>query len=477
MIRVGRRQFLVGAGGALMAIPALEGLVPKAARADAGAPPFLLTYFQPMGICQDLGGGGFPESFWPVSGPGAISAASLAADEAAGRTVGVLKGFASQVSLVRRVHCLRTDGGTSHNSGSAQVLTGSGFVNTLVEGEFNSGNEYHRSKALSEDFTQRVARDIGGNRFIAVTAGPLGDPVGYAINTRENLGQIQGNSMNAEYGPKNLYNRLFPTSSSSAQQLLRQSANDRVRDDLVSLSKSSRLSAEDKKRLEQHTEAVRQIELRLACSSPPETLTGAANNVGDLEDWSRYEERAKLANKLAAIAVNCGATQVMQVFGTSCHYGKHTDMFEQGTPEYDNGAPLTIHDYSHRMDNAFKTTLPRYDRWHMRRFAEILHDLGPEGFNILDNGLALFHTDIATGNHECNNIPFIVAGTAGGRIRTGQYIDANTTNNKVLATLGAALGLRDGGAPISQFGGKTHDSGEVAGGHLEALKGAAFPTS
>ncbi len=481
MIRIGRRNFLMGAGGAVMAIPALEGLVPRAARADGNGTPFLLTYLQIMGVCQDIGGARFPESFWPTGAPGAITKETLSADAAAGRSVGQLKDFADKISLVKRVHCVRVENGsTSHNSGAAQVLTGSGFYNKLVSGDFNSGNTFHHSKALSEDITQRVAREIGGGRYLGVQTAPTADEVGYAINTNANLGQAQSSSMNAESGPRALYERLFPVVSSSPQELLRKSVNDRVRDDLLALAKSPRLSSDDKKRLEQHTESVRQVELRMACGSPDPALRNQAHSFGDdngwYSNWDTYEERAKLCNKLSVIAVNCGASQVVQIFAINSLMGKRTDMFDPGSQKYNNGMNLSIHQNSHRADGDHKENLPRNDRWHMRRFAEILQDLGPSGFNILDNGVAMFHTDIATGDHECSDIPFILAGTAGGRLKMGRYIDANTTNNKLLATVGAALGLKDGGAPITQFGGKKEDGGTVPGGYIDALQGSNFPT-
>ena len=479
MIRIGRRNFLLGTGGAVMAIPALEGLVPRAARAEGNATPFLLTYLQIMGVCQDVGWG-FQERFWPTGGPGDISVASLASDAAAGRSVGQLKDFADKISLVRRVHCVRVEGGTSHNSGAAQVLTGSGLYNKLVSGDFDSGNSFHHSKALSEDITQRVAREIGGGRYLGVQTAPTADEVGYAINTNANLGQAQGSSMNAEYGPRNLYERLFPAVSSSPQELLRQSVNDRVRSDLLSLAKSPRLSADDKRRLEQHTESVRLIELRMACALPDPALGNRAHSFGNESDgysnWDTYEERAKLCNKLSVIAVNCGASQVVQIFAINSLRGKRTDMFEPGSSKYDGGMNNSMHQNSHRNDAEFVDNLSRNDRWHMRRFAEILQDLGPSGFNILDNGVTMFHTDIATGDHQCSDIPFILAGTAGGRLKMGKYIDANTTNNKLLATVGAALGLKDNGAPITQFGGKKDDGGTVPGGYIEALKDSKFPT-
>ena len=205
----------------------------------------------------------------------------------------------------------------------------------------------------------------------------------------------------------------------------------------------------------------------------------AGRTVGVLKDFA---DKVSLVKRVHCLRVeggtshNSGATQVMQVFGLSCHLGKQTDMFDVGSQKYNNGMSASVHDNSHRVDGEYQDNLPRYDKWHMRRFVEILRDLGPSGFNILDNGVAMFHTNIATGNHECSDIPFILAGTAGGRLKPGQYIDANTTNNKLLATVGAALGLKDGGAPITQFGGKKEDGGTVPGGYIDALKGSNFPT-
>ena len=58
--RIGRRQFLVGRGGALVAIPFLGALLPRGAKAQAPNPKFLVTMMSQHG-------GVWPEYMYPSS--------------------------------------------------------------------------------------------------------------------------------------------------------------------------------------------------------------------------------------------------------------------------------------------------------------------------------------------------------------------------------------------------------------------------
>jgi len=68
---------------------------------------------------------------------------------------------------------------------------------------------------------------------------------------------------------------------------------------------------------------------------------------------------------------------------------------------------------------------------------------------LLDQCAILFTTEVQEGrNHLTDNIPMIVAGRAGGALRTGQHIHAaGESTSKVHLTLLEALGV-----PVTSFG-------------------------
>jgi hypothetical protein len=64
---------------------------------------------------------------------------------------------------------------------------------------------------------------------------------------------------------------------------------------------------------------------------------------------------------------------------------------------------------------------------------------------LLDNSAVVFVSSFGhAGGHSPTNVPFIVAGKAGGALRPGQFLDYSTSHpphNRVLLTLAKAFGL------------------------------------
>jgi hypothetical protein len=82
---------------------------------------------------------------------------------------------------------------------------------------------------------------------------------------------------------------------------------------------------------------------------------------------------------------------------------------------------------------------------------------------LLDYGLSVYVNDVANKFHDYDNVPYLLAGRAGGAVRSGQYLDlGGVTNNKILNTIGAALGLTNAaGAPLDDFGDEELERGTV----------------
>jgi hypothetical protein len=63
--------------------------------------------------------------------------------------------------------------------------------------------------------------------------------------------------------------------------------------------------------------------------------------------------------------------------------------------------------------------------------------------------------------HSINNLPYVLAGSADGYLRTGAYVDAgDQPHNKLLNTLATAVGLRkQDGSPVDDFGDQSLERG------------------
>jgi hypothetical protein len=88
----------------------------------------------------------------------------------------------------------------------------------------------------------------------------------------------------------------------------------------------------------------------------------------------------------------------------------------------------------------------------------------PNGSPLLDCGVAAWYNDIATGPpHGTTNVPWVLAGSAGGRLRQGQYIEVGGSRpnlSQLHNTIGAAVGMTNAsGAPLDDFGDPSLPSG------------------
>ncbi len=191
---------------------------------------------------------------------------------------------------------------------------------------------------------------------------------------------------------------------------------------------------------------------RRAAAGPP----GGRSSLKRPESSPRIPPRAN-ANRVATLQIGTGNDQ---------------------TRYYVNGQlQNTFHRISHRIDSDGSEGTPiadadllhhEIDKIFAGMFLHLLDRLesypGPSGGTLLDDTVAVWTNDLANGPpHSYNNVPQVVAGKAGGFLRTGQYIDAgDVTHNKFLSTLISAAGVRqDGGDYYDSFGDPSLERGVI----------------
>ena len=499
--RIGRRLFLAGAGGSLVAVPMLESLAPRRARASDGALPFLIVFQQLFGVQQQARFGGphssEPEGFWPdldvSSGMAALSDGSLPDVGVSDRALHELRGLEPHLAILRGVR-MQEITANHHETRRAQLLTGSAHnyerPDPLSDHHMNA---WGRNESL--DF--KLARELDGSRPIL-----CGKNNGtFQISYDQTLA-----SPSETRNPLTVYDTLFRTSTATAHEQLRRSlATDAVAAELSSLRADTRLSSEDRLKLERHFDALREVEVRLTCMVPELGTPGLANLARSLEDvptrlddgsifgagprWQDrlYPEESTLAfMELLALGASCNAFRAA-TFAAEGYLFSNTDIFPEGG-ERERGFSAGYHGISHRTlspevgvgewSGAGVNEHHRVDRWYARKFrflVERLRELGA-----LDQGVCVFTNEIATGAHDAVDVPFVLAGNCGGRLRTGFFADLHgpgapdvnrlVPNNRLLNTIGAAMGLRSAdGQPLHDFGGIREDGSVDEGGFVEPL--------
>jgi hypothetical protein len=256
-----------------------------------------------------------------------------------------------------------------------------------------------------------------------------------------------------------------------------QSVNDLVRDHMTSLMNSPKLSAADRQRLQLHFDSIQDLSSNLSCNLTEDqeaNLDGASagydSNIGD-----EFMSALRTHMDIAVLAVACGYTRsvAMQVGSGNDGSGRYTNLA--------NGEVMENYHYlSHRRlsHDSSGSIIPDSDLLHHyvdRHFAQAFNYLldrlseyvVPTGENLLDCGVSVWYNDNANGpGHSPVNVPYILAGSAGGFLRTGEYIEASGgegNHAQLLNTIGSAVGLRNAqGDYLDDFGDPSSPKGVLS---------------
>jgi len=458
--RVGRRVFLRGLGAVSVGLPLLDAFSPRLLRAQPASMPRCAVFVrQGNGVAQ--AGNGEPERFWPKA-VGALTQAGMMAES--DRAVSELASYAGKLLLVRGTRFAFPGNGCGHSGGANQVLTAA-QVSSDPKGQY--------SLAMGESVDTRMAAAINPSAREPLTL-LTGSTQGYlpVVLSYRGAKQLRG----ADNDPFTVYKRM--TGLAGMDQAVvdqvatrRKSVNDLVRAQLQSLLADKSLSAEDRRRLDLHTSAIRDVEVKLACTVP-EMRQRELDGINPV-DGKNYETVTKMHMDLVALSFACDYSRV-----ATLQLGAGNDGTQFAIPGYRNGQLLPrFHQISHRIfsDGAEGDPIEgaqemhhEIDKLHARLFRYLLDKLQsyaqPNG-SLLDNSVAVWTNDLGHGvSHNYVNIPWVIAGSAGGYLKQGQYVDAgNVTHNQLLNTLLNAVGARKAdGSLVDDFGDPSLKKGQIS---------------
>src|SRR5262245_9251059 len=272
-----------------------------------------------------------------------------------------------------------------------------------------------------------------GDRVLASTKVPHRHLVYRVQGTDNNIWNLAShggpvgtqNPIPPETDPYAAYARIFNFNSDPAAEAaalrrlkMKQSALDLVVAETTALTK--RLGADDRHRMEQHTEALRDIERAL--QAPGGGAACAAVPLGNPEDPyidENHELMGELFFKISAMAFACDLTRVIQF-----NWSGNTD-----NRVYTNlGLSEGHHDISHKGTPESFVDIRNIHKhlWTMTtKLYEELKAL-PEGTSgsIWDNTVVFHWNELGQGDsHSIDDILVILAGGMGGYFKKGRYID------------------------------------------------------
>jgi hypothetical protein len=418
-----RRTMLRGAGAAI-GLPLLEAMLSSRAwAADAGFPTRFGLFFWGNGTLpgdpdrpQDN-----PDRWTPV-GEGAGGEWALS------EQLAPLAAHKARLAVVTGLS-MKLPNPYPHGSGAAGVLSGAELANDSID----------TFQAATID--QVIAAAIGGDTLYPSLQTAATDILGLSFsgpNARHPC----------EADPFAVYRRLFgdtfvePGEGGAVSPTLglRRSVLDAVMGDLDRLN--ARVGAADRARLDQHLTGVRELEQRLArlqedppdleaCTRPPEP----AESFPDVGDYPQIGARNQAMAELMAMALACDQTRVFAHFLTE----PVAEVRFEGT----SGAHHTLtHDEPNPQEQVNRIVIDC-----MGHFAAFLDALAaiPEGDGtLLDHCAVLGTSETSYGRiHSKDELPIVIAGSAGGRLRQDVHVRSVTAENvsKVMLTLIRASGV------------------------------------
>lgn len=282
-----------------------------------------------------------------------------------------------------------------------------------------------------------AARIGGGTRFRSLSFGVQTSAWGANAQTR--MSYAGGQLVHPEDSPANAFTRLFGAVAGGPMEQARlrrrrQSILDAVRGDLGALK--SRLGAEQATKLDAHLSALRSMEIGL--DAPP-TGSGCTTPVlsMDAQDPSNFPAITRAQLELMVAALACDMTRVATI------QLAHT--VSPLVPTW-LGSTTSHHELSHRGDDEFV----RAERWFSEQFGTLLTLLAARqdpggGGTLLDTSAVVWVKELGDGGlHTCEDVPFVLAGRAGGRWVPGRYLHRpGVPHNKLLTELCQAMGLTD----------------------------------
>ncbi len=442
--RISRRNMLAGMGAAGLALPFYQLLKPAESKAAGGIAKRVIFFYFPDGVPGISQNG--ETSLWHCTGSGSNFSLS--------EVLQPLSAFKDDCVFINGLSMGGTDSG-SHPGGAKKLLT-------AVDGGYG------------ESIDQFLARTAGANApFRHLYLGAMANQ-NNASGDKHISYPSAGQSITPEDNPRKAFDLLFGGASGPAPggmpDPIKVSIIDGMLGDLQALQSS--LGTTEKQKLDMHLESLREVEKRIkgegimpvvSCDNPAVDTSGFSDQ--ELYDPAKFPAILKAQIDLMVLAMACGLTQVGTI-QASQHTSELIMSRFPGTEMYNPNFDMRSHQASHYGAShdynkpEFKAFVQQC-KWWVSQFAYLLQQLkntpDTDG-TMLDTSLVLLCTEVCDGNtHLHDDMPFVLAGRAGGAISTGRLLSYGyERHGKLFVSMAQAMGQN-----IGSFG--DAGSGPLAG--------------
>lgn len=418
--QISRRRMLKGLGASI-ALPWLEAMAPSsvfAASASKAPPTRSAFFFMPNGV--------HPDQWTPTSFGSNFELSPILQPLAKVKDdILVLNELMNRSAIFK--------GADGHYAKTSTFLTSQQIYKTTGD-NIDSGG-------ISID--QLIARHQGKKTLFSSLEYGL-ERINSGIDANVGFTRLYGSSIawksatqpcSKEIDPGLAFNRLFRSylpNTSSQPDMWKQSVLDLVLEDAQTLQR--KLGRTDQDKLEEYLESIRSVEKRIdnqaqqeeyAERLTPDMLREMEHLNLRLDEFSEFylgtdiTEKTHLMLDIIALAFWSDASRVSSfMFGNSVS-NRNFSFLE--------GVRGSHHQLSHHQNS--EENLQQYatiNQWHMKQYAYFLEKLKsiPEGDGtLLDHSMIMLGSGLRDGNrHSPRDLPIIVAGKAGGKLKTGQNL-------------------------------------------------------
>lgn len=404
---ISRRTVLRGAGAAL-ALPFLDAMVPAAtamAQTAANPKPRFVGCFVPHGMApgywvpkEEGAGFDFPFNFKP------------------------LEPYRDQVTILSGLH-----------SRSAEPPPGVTGADHWVAAAFLCADKPKKTAGADvragTTIDQLIAQKIGRDNLMPSMQLAVEDPGANSSNCGEGYSCTYTNTISwstptqplpMELNPQVVFERMFGDGSTIEERAARRSRDRSILDSLSgSLNRLRKdFSSEDRSRLDQYTEDVREIERRLQIAMKASTAAPADMKVPVGVPQS-FDEHIKLQFSLLALAFQADITRVGTLLFAR-------DLTGRTYPESE--APTaSFHGVSHHGEDPKQIlSLAKINQYHIKMLAYLIEKLAktPDGDGtVLDHSLVLYGSNMGNSNQHLHyDVPHVLVGGANGKLKGGRHL-------------------------------------------------------
>ena len=391
-----RRTFLRGIG-VTMALPWMESLTVWGDSPPAGVRP---ASEAPVRLAVLFAGNGFHSKEWWAKGDGK--------EMELGKVLAPLTEFREKMLFIRGLYNEEALKGNIHSSQTGNLLSGAPLA---------SGGEIRSGTSIDQLLAQRYGNST---KVPSLVLGcEKSNPSVHKNYSMLYSSHISWTSPTTptplEIYPALAFDRLFKDEVSKGDK----SVLDAVLSDAKDLRRH--ISVDDQRKLDEYLDSVRDVEQRIE----------NAGNKGELQGWRPTLEKPNMPRPADGIPQDVG--EHMRLMCDILVLGFQTDTTRISTLKLNNdhsslrfpnlGVDYMIHHLLSHSDTADWLKVNQYFLEQVAYIGRKLDAIREGERTLLENTMLLFCSSMLTGNHDANQLPVVVLGGAGGRIKGGRVLD------------------------------------------------------